>query len=128
MSNFILQSTLIFISNELLNKKNTPGRQTAAEEQLSHFKTPVNTGVYGAETVGFEPTCRLPDNLISSQARYDHFDTSPNIKFTRHSLYYELPLSSTDFLAFFRILNSLKNSDSIWLHSSARIPRMTSTW
>ena len=30
-----------------------------------------------AETVGFEPTCRLPDNLISSQARYDHFDTSP---------------------------------------------------
>ena len=30
-----------------------------------------------AETVGFEPTCRLPDNLISSQARYGHFDTSP---------------------------------------------------
>ena len=32
------------------------------------------------ETVGFEPTCRLPDNLISSQARYDHFDTSPDMK------------------------------------------------
>ena len=30
--------------------------------------------------VGFEPTCRLPDNLISSQARYDHFDTSPDMK------------------------------------------------
>ena len=30
-----------------------------------------------AEMVGFEPTCRLPDNLISSQARYDRFDTSP---------------------------------------------------
>ena len=29
------------------------------------------------ETVGFEPTCRLPDNRISSAARYDHFDTSP---------------------------------------------------
>ena len=32
-----------------------------------------------AETVGFEPTCRLPDNRISSAARYDHFDTSPKI-------------------------------------------------
>ena len=31
-----------------------------------------------AETVGFEPTCRKTDNLISSQARYDHFDTSPD--------------------------------------------------
>ena len=30
-----------------------------------------------AETMGFEPMCRLPDNLISSQARYGHFDTSP---------------------------------------------------
>ena len=30
-----------------------------------------------AETVGFEPTCRLPDNTISSRARYDLFDTSP---------------------------------------------------
>ena len=32
-----------------------------------------------AETVGFEPTCRLPDNTISSRARYDLFDTSPQI-------------------------------------------------
>ena len=32
------------------------------------------------ETVGFEPTCRLPDNLISSQARYGHFDMSPGIE------------------------------------------------
>ena len=30
-----------------------------------------------AETVGFEPTRRLPDDRISSAARYDHFDTSP---------------------------------------------------
>ena len=30
-----------------------------------------------AERVGFEPTCRLPDKLISSQPRYDHFDTAP---------------------------------------------------
>ena len=29
------------------------------------------------ETVGFEPTCPIKDNLISSQARYDHFDTPP---------------------------------------------------
>ena len=32
---------------------------------------------YLAETAGFEPACRLPDNLISSQARYGLFDTSP---------------------------------------------------
>ena len=32
---------------------------------------------FRAETMGFEPMCRLPDNLISSQARYGHFDTSP---------------------------------------------------
>lgn len=30
-----------------------------------------------AERVGFEPTHRLPDDRISSAARYDHFDTSP---------------------------------------------------
>ena len=29
------------------------------------------------ETEGFEPSCRLPGKLISSQPRYDHFDTSP---------------------------------------------------
>ena len=29
-----------------------------------------------AQTEGFEPSCRLPDNLISSQARYGHFDTA----------------------------------------------------
>jgi hypothetical protein len=27
--------------------------------------------------VGFEPTCRLPDNTLSRRARYDHFGTSP---------------------------------------------------
>ena len=30
-----------------------------------------------AEMVGFEPTCRANGKLISSQPRYDHFDTSP---------------------------------------------------
>jgi hypothetical protein len=30
-----------------------------------------------AEKVGFEPTYRLPDKLISSQSRYGHFGTSP---------------------------------------------------
>ena len=40
-------------------------------------KTRSSRGFKAAETVGFEPTCRLPDNLISSQARYDRFDTSP---------------------------------------------------
>ena len=27
--------------------------------------------------MGFEPTCRLPDNTLSRRARYDHFGTSP---------------------------------------------------
>lgn len=35
-----------------------------------------------AETVGFEPTCPVEDNAISSRARYDCFDTSPFIFFT----------------------------------------------
>lgn len=30
-----------------------------------------------AEAVGFEPTCRVTDNRISSAARYDHFATLP---------------------------------------------------
>lgn len=29
------------------------------------------------ETVGFEPTCRLPDKMISSHSRYGLFGTSP---------------------------------------------------
>ena len=37
-----------------------------------------NVGSFLAETVGFEPTCRLiTDKTISSRSRYDHFDTSP---------------------------------------------------
>ncbi len=30
-----------------------------------------------AEWVGFEPTVPLPVHLISSQGRYNHFDTTP---------------------------------------------------
>lgn len=30
-----------------------------------------------AESVGFEPTCPVKDNCISSAARYDRFDNSP---------------------------------------------------
>lgn len=30
--------------------------------------------------MGFEPTSRLRDYLISSQGRYDHFDTYPYIR------------------------------------------------
>ena len=33
-----------------------------------------------ADRVGFEPTSRLRDYLISSQGRYDHFDTYPYIR------------------------------------------------
>ena len=36
-----------------------------------------NSEQYLAERVGFEPTCRLPDNTLSRRARYDHFGTSP---------------------------------------------------
>lgn len=35
------------------------------------------TGIFLADRVGFEPTSRLRDYLISSQGRYDHFDTCP---------------------------------------------------
>lgn len=35
-----------------------------------------------ADRVGFEPTSRLRDYLISSQGRYDHFDTYPWTRFT----------------------------------------------
>lgn len=45
------------------------------------------SAVFIAETEGFEPSCRLPDNLISSQARYDHFDTSPS-----HAFHYSTDL------------------------------------
>ena len=38
-----------------------------------------------AQTEGFEPSCRLPDNLISSQARYGHFDTSADTEPGRKS-------------------------------------------
>ncbi len=44
--------------------------------------TPPVDRIFKTETVGFEPTCRLPDNLISSQARYGHFDTSPCVVYS----------------------------------------------
>ena len=37
-----------------------------------------------ADRVGFEPTSRLRDCLISSQGRYDHFDTLPYDYITIH--------------------------------------------
>ena len=39
-------------------------------------KNRILTGLL-AEAVGFEPTSPAKDYLISSQARYDHFDTLP---------------------------------------------------
>lgn len=38
------------------------------------------------EMKGFEPPDRLPDQLISSQPRYDHFGTSP---FTIHFIIHD---------------------------------------
>ena len=39
--------------------------------QIEHFHNNL------AEWVGFEPTVPLPVHLISSQGRYNHFDTTP---------------------------------------------------
>ena len=39
-----------------------------------------------AEEVGFEPTCPVKDNSISSRARYDHFDTPPYISLKNSSV------------------------------------------
>lgn len=39
-----------------------------------------------ADRVGFEPTSRLRDYLISSAPRYDHFDTSPGMSNTVKTL------------------------------------------
>ena len=36
-------------------------------------------GFFLAERVGFEPTAPLPVHLISSQGRYNHFDTAPYV-------------------------------------------------
>ena len=43
-------------------------------------KARLSAGLYVlADRVGFEPTSLLRDYLISSQGRYDHFDTCPSI-------------------------------------------------
>ena len=38
-----------------------------------------------ADRVGFEPTSLLRDYLISSQGRYDHFDTCPCARKCKHN-------------------------------------------
>lgn len=52
---------------------------------LLHSKKPEQSSLCSgnvADRVGFEPTSRLRDYLISSQGRYDHFDTYPWTRFT----------------------------------------------
>ena len=48
-------------------------------ERSSKKKTATLSGdcFFLADRVGFEPTSLLRDYLISSQGRYDHFDTCP---------------------------------------------------
>ena len=53
-----------------------------------------------AEWVGFEPTVPLPVHLISSQGRYNHFDTTPYL--SQHDFY--LP----------RLKNRLRKNLRIW--------------
>ena len=48
-------------------------------------KTRSSRGFKAAETVGFEPTCRLPDNLISSYLRAS-FDEIIKGTLSHHSI------------------------------------------
>ena len=50
-------------------------------ERSSKKKTATLSGdcFFLADRVGFEPTSLLRDYLISSQGRYDHFDTCPSV-------------------------------------------------
>ena len=75
-----------------------------------------------AERVGFEPTCRLPDNTLSRRARYDHFGTSPHGG---------NPIE-TDLLLYARLKGSryrrraLKNACIRFRHASSLTPETTS--
>ena len=54
-----------------------PDIRSGSEGQTRQKKVP-KTLVFGtlAQRVGFEPTVPLPVHLISSQGRYNHFDTA----------------------------------------------------
>ena len=62
-----------------LATSNTIIQKPVIEQKMSTISMAFHT--YGAITVadrvGFEPTSLLRDYLISSQGRYDHFDTCP---------------------------------------------------
>ena len=47
-----------------------------------------------ADRVGFEPTVPLPVHLISSQGRYDHFDTYPYIMLRTKAARSGLPVTA----------------------------------
>ena len=48
-------------------------------EKPSHMGKSLDMTGFLAERVGFEPTVPLPVHLISSQGRYNHFDTAPYV-------------------------------------------------
>ena len=58
-----MQCSMAWALQRIKKKRQQPEKPTA--------------GVIVADRVGFEPTSRLRDYLISSQGRYDHFDTYP---------------------------------------------------
>ena len=68
-----------------LGLQHAPGmlpRALGSNPTLFHDKTiPTQKGRdrFMADRVGFEPTSLLRDYLISSQGRYDHFDTCPSV-------------------------------------------------
>ena len=61
--------------------------------------------------------CRLPDNLISSQARYGHFDTSPV------PIYYTMLL--IEFQTFFPFLKEVKEKIMQFFRNSLQILKDT---
>lgn len=65
----------MLISEKAKGKQKVGLSPVASNIDLSTFNRVISP--YLTETVGFEPTCRLPDKMISSHSRYGLFGTSP---------------------------------------------------
>ena len=78
-----IKVTYIFSITQYCNYKKKSQKSRVIEKVRSktpHFLLLAKSGFLAvAEAEGFEPSNRLLGYLISSQARYDHFDTLPYI-------------------------------------------------
>ncbi len=78
-----IKVTYIFSITQYCNYKKKSQKSRVIEKvrcKTSHFLLLAKSGFLAvAEAEGFEPSNRLLGYLISSQARYDHFDTLPYI-------------------------------------------------